>query len=86
MRPAPAPSTCLIGCWQDEVHVRKNRDMYREKSDRVLEILQPVMHVSQSDASFYLWPETPINDEEFALRLFQQEHVTVLPVLTCPER
>lgn len=68
-----------IGCWQDEVHVRKNRDMYREKFDRVLEILQPVMHVSQSDASFYLWPETPINDEEFALRLFQQEHVTVLP-------
>ena len=30
-------------------------------------------------AGFYLWPETPVSDTEFARRLFAEEHVTVLP-------
>ena len=37
------------------------------------------MDVEQTDASFYLWPKTPINEETFAQRLFAEENVTVLP-------
>ena len=30
-------------------------------------------------ASFYLWPKTPITDTEFALKLYTQQNVEVLP-------
>ncbi|ARU56040.1 succinyldiaminopimelate transaminase [Oleiphilus messinensis] len=66
-------------CWSDESHVKANRDLYREKFKRVLEILEPVMSIEQTDASFYLWPKTPISDERFAQELFAQQNVTVLP-------
>jgi N-succinyldiaminopimelate aminotransferase len=65
--------------WQDEAHVVANRDAYREKFAAVVEILQPVLPVQAPDASFYLWPEVPGSDTEFARELFAQEHVTVLP-------
>ncbi|MCA1805719.1 MAG: aminotransferase class I/II-fold pyridoxal phosphate-dependent enzyme [Xanthomonadaceae bacterium] len=65
--------------WQDEAHVRANRDAYREKFAAVLEILQPVLPMSAPPASFYLWPEVPGSDTEFARELFAREHVTVLP-------
>ena len=65
--------------WQDEAHVRANRDAYREKFAAVLEILQPVLPVEAPAASFYLWPEVPGSDTDFARELFAQEHVTVLP-------
>ncbi len=65
--------------WQDEAHVRANRDAYREKFAAVVEILRPVLPVQAPDASFYLWPEVPGGDTEFARELFAQEHVTVLP-------
>ena len=68
-----------IAAWKDETHVLENRRAYRNKFQAVLNILQPVMKIEQSDASFYLWPETPISDELFAQKLFEQEHVTVLP-------
>ncbi len=65
--------------WQDETHVKANRDMYREKFARVIEILSPVMDVSLPDASFYLWAKTPIADDLFAQQLFAQQNMTVLP-------
>lgn len=68
-----------IAAWKDETHVLENRQAYRNKFKAVLDILKPVMNIEQTDASFYLWPETPISDESFAQRLFEQEHVTVLP-------
>jgi N-succinyldiaminopimelate aminotransferase len=68
-----------IAAWKDETHVLENRQAYRKKFNAVLNILQPVMKIEQTDASFYLWPETPISDELFAQKLFEQEHVTVLP-------
>ncbi len=68
-----------IAAWNDEGHVFANRQLYREKFARVLEILAGQLKVSQPDASFYLWPETPIDDTQFARELFQHEHVTVLP-------
>ena len=68
-----------IEAWNDEAHVQENRKAYKRKFEAVLEILSPVLNIKQSDASFYLWPETPISDEEFAQKLYQQKHVTVLP-------
>ena len=65
--------------WQDEQHVAENRALYRAKFKSVLEILSPVMDVSQPDAGFYLWPKTPIDDTVFARDLFAQQNVTVVP-------
>jgi N-succinyldiaminopimelate aminotransferase len=68
-----------IKAWGDEAHVRENRRLYREKFDAVLEILRPVLKVEKPDASFYLWPHTPQDDETFARELYQRENVLVLP-------
>ncbi len=68
-----------IAAWNDEDHVIENRRLYTQKFAAVLEILSPLMDVQQTDASFYLWAKTPINDEEFTQRLFAQQQVTVLP-------
>ncbi len=65
--------------WADEVHVQKNRQLYRGKFTAVLDILKPVITITQPDASFYLWLQTPIDDMEFARGLFAQQNVTVLP-------
>ena len=68
-----------IAAWSDETHVLQNRDAYREKFAAVIEILKPVLDVSQPDASFYLWAKTPIDDEIFARHLFAQQNLTLLP-------
>ena len=68
-----------ITAWGDEQHVIDNRAQYTQKFRGVLETLQPVLDVKQTDASFYLWPKTSINEEEFAQQLFAQQNVTVLP-------
>lgn len=68
-----------IAAWNDEGHVQQNRAEYTQKFSAVLDILGPVLDVKQTDASFYLWPRTPINEETFAQQLFAQQHVTVLP-------
>lgn len=75
----PHTQAASIVAWNDEAHVKANRELYRQKFAAVLEILQPVMRVQRPDAGFYLWPETPISDTEFAQRLFAEQHVTVLP-------
>lgn len=75
----PATQSASIAAWNDEAHVAHNRTLYREKFQAVLDILQPVMNVSQPEASFYLWAETPIADTDFARELFHQYNVTVLP-------
>lgn len=68
-----------IIAWNDESHVLLNRQAYRSKFKAVLDILSPVMDISQTDASFYLWPKTSISDETFAQKLYEHEHVSVLP-------
>ena len=68
-----------IAAWNDETHVVENRTLYREKFNQVLKILKPVLDVEQTDASFYLWPKTNISEELFAQKLFEEQHVTVLP-------
>jgi N-succinyldiaminopimelate aminotransferase len=68
-----------IAAWNDESHVLENRAQYRHKFEAVLRVLQPVMDVKQSDASFYLWAPTPIADDQFTRGLFEQQNLTVLP-------
>ena len=68
-----------IAAWQDEAHVRANRDQYRAKYDDVLDILQPVLDVQRPDGSFYLWAKVPGSDAEFTRDLFEAQHVTVVP-------
>lgn len=65
--------------WGDEAHVVANRALYRKKFERVLPMLDSLLDVEMPQAAFYLWPRTPIADTDFAARLFEQEHVTVLP-------
>jgi N-succinyldiaminopimelate aminotransferase len=76
---APYSQQASIAAWRDEEHVRENRRLYREKFDKVVGILETVMNVQKPAATFYLWPETPQPDTEFARGLYQQQHVTVLP-------
>ena len=68
-----------IAAWDDEQHVRDNRDQYRKKFAAVLEILDGCLDVNMPDASFYLWAKTPICDTVFTQQLFAEQHITVLP-------
>jgi N-succinyldiaminopimelate aminotransferase len=76
--PPPTQAASQLA-WSDEAHVRANRDLYRAKFEAVLPILQPVLDVKKPDASFYLWPKTPQDDETFARELYARENVLVLP-------
>ena len=68
-----------IAAWGDESHVKQNRAKYREKFILVCEILKPVLEVTPPAASFYLWPELPCSDSDFARKLYTSENVKVLP-------
>jgi N-succinyldiaminopimelate aminotransferase len=75
----PYTQAASIKAWDDEHHVIANRCAYRDKFTAVLDILTPVLDVQRPDASFYLWPQTPVDDTVFARELFARHHVTVLP-------
>ena len=68
-----------IAAWDDEEHVRANRQQYREKFSAVLCEFDGHLPVSAPDAGFYLWPETPVSDTEFARQLYAGENIVVLP-------
>ncbi len=68
-----------IAAWSDEQHVRENRRQYREKFQIMIATLAPVLPVQLPDAGFYLWPQTPVADDQFARDLYAQQHVTVVP-------
>jgi N-succinyldiaminopimelate aminotransferase len=75
----PPVQAASAAAWRDEDHVRHNRSLYRRKFNAVVPILAPVLGAKRPAGGFYLWPETPIDDVEFARRLFVQQNVTVLP-------
>jgi N-succinyldiaminopimelate aminotransferase len=76
---SPPIQAASTAAWSDEEHVKQNRELYTKKFDAVLEIISPIINVRRPDAAFYLWPETPMLDEDFARELFRQQNVTVLP-------
>jgi N-succinyldiaminopimelate aminotransferase len=65
--------------WQDDEHVLQNRRLYREKIFAVKAILDPVWPMDVPEAGFYFWPETPIPDQDLAVRLIELANVKVLP-------
>jgi len=75
----PAVQEASVAAWRDEDHVRENRRKYAEKFARVTPVMQAALNVSRPDAGFYLWAATPVADTDFARRLYQEQHVTVLP-------
>lgn len=68
-----------VAAWSDEEHVRENRILYNRKFDAVLTELDGCLDVTRPTAAFYLWPKTPLDDTEFARRLFAEQNLTVLP-------
>ena len=68
-----------IAAWNDEEHVKKNRDIYREKFLKVCVELKSVLPVTPPSGGFYLWPKLHCSDEDFAKELYTSENVEVLP-------
>ncbi len=68
-----------IAAWNDEKHVKKNRDIYREKFLKVCVELKSVLPVTPPSGGFYLWPKLHCSDEDFAKELYTSENVEVLP-------
>lgn len=66
-----------IAAWQDETHVVRNRDYYRRKFSSFIDILSPA--VTRPEAAFFLWMQTPFDDQQFARQLYARQNVTVLP-------
>jgi len=74
-----AVAAASVAAWNDEAHVRANRSEYAAKFAQLQPLVASVLPCAMPDAAFYLWAQTPIDDAEFARRLFAEENVTVLP-------
>lgn len=68
-----------IAAWNDEDHVFQNRELYRQKFSAVMAIFDGALQVDMPTAGFYLWLATPIDDADFARKLFAQQNITVVP-------
>ena len=75
----PAVQAASAAAWNDEAHVAENRRLYREKFAAVTPLLEDVLTLAEPDAAFYLWAGTPVADTDFALGLYRDYNVTVLP-------
>jgi N-succinyldiaminopimelate aminotransferase len=75
----PAVQTASIAAWRDEDHVVENRRLYATKFSQATPVVQRALRCERPDAAFYLWAATPIDDAEYARRLYAERHVTVLP-------
>jgi len=75
----PAVQEASVAAWRDEDHVRENRRKYADKFVRITPMIQQALKTERPDAGFYLWARTPIADDDFARRLYAEQHVTVLP-------
>jgi N-succinyldiaminopimelate aminotransferase len=68
-----------LAAWRDEAHVIDNRRQYTIKFAALQPQIAAVLPCAMPDAAFYLWARTPVDDAEFARRLYAEENVTVLP-------
>lgn len=78
----PAVQAASIAAWNDETHVIENRRLYAAKFKDVTPLLSDVLDVAVPDAAFYLWAkikETGLSDTEFAIKLYRDLNITVLP-------
>ncbi len=74
-----AVQAASVAAWNDEAHVRLNRQLYAKKYREVLPLIRAPLSTYMPDGGFYLWVRTPIDDREFARRLQQEYNVLVLP-------
>ncbi|MDP2231645.1 succinyldiaminopimelate transaminase [Methylotenera sp.] len=81
----PAVQAASMTAWNDEAHVIENRRLYAEKFKTVTPLLKGALALEMPDAAFYLWAKInqangrQLSDTEFALRLYRDFNVTVLP-------
>jgi N-succinyldiaminopimelate aminotransferase len=76
---SPVFQEASVAAWNDEAHVVENRALYKEKFEHVTPLLQSVYRTRHPEAAFYLWIESPIDDEQFARQLYGSYNVAVLP-------
>lgn len=78
----PAVQAASIAAWNDEAHVIENRTLYAQKFNKVTPMLKNVLEVAMPDAAFYLWArvkDNSISDTDFAIKLYRDLNITVLP-------
>ncbi len=75
----PAVQAASLAAWSDETHVIENRRLYAEKFNTFTPLMSGALGVEMPDAAFYLWAKTSIPDTAFALNLFRDFNVTILP-------
>ena len=68
-----------IAAWNDEDHAEANRQLYRSKYREILPKLKPHFDFVEPEAAFYLWLNTPIDDQEFCLKLYRDYSLKVVP-------
>ncbi len=79
---SPTVQAASIAAWNDEAHVIENRRLYAQKFNAVMPMLSKVLEVEMPDAAFYLWAKIKdknISDTEFAVKLYRDLNITVLP-------
>jgi N-succinyldiaminopimelate aminotransferase len=75
---SPVQAASIVA-WQDETHVVENRRLYAQKFAQATPVVARHLECAMPDAAFYLWARTPIDDAEYARRLYAAKNVTVLP-------
>ena len=78
----PAVQAASIAAWNDELHVIENRTLYAQKFNTVTPMLTNALEVEMPDAAFYLWARVKdknISDTDFAIKLYRDLNITVLP-------
>ena len=82
---SPTVQMASVAAWNDESYVIENRRLYAEKFNTVTPILSGTLQVEMPDAAFYLWPKiksgakTQGSDTDFAVKLYRDLNITVLP-------
>ncbi len=77
--PLPTPvQKASESLWKDEIHVDKNRELYRKKFEVADAILGGVEGYRPPDAGFFLWLRVD-DGESAALKLWTETGVRVLP-------
>ena len=76
---SPTVQAASIAAWNDEAHVIENRRLYAEKFNAVTPMLSGTLQVEMPDAAFYLWAKTTEKDTDFAVKLYRDLNITVLP-------
>lgn len=76
---SPTVQMASVAAWSDEHHVIENRRLYAEKFNTVTPMLSDALQVEMPDAAFYLWAKTIKKDTDFAVKLYRDLNITVLP-------